>query len=422
MFKRVHTEIECNGVTYSIPAAGQRPAIGVCLDGTGPEHLRVARMPYLWSGVYREANAMIPTLTNTNNVSIITGVPPTAHGVVANTILENEAGARRLQEVSLTDQNRVLCPTILERASQAGLAVLIVTAKKKLVNLLGKGLLTTALVISVEDLHAEGTASLSYSRMCEKGVQNAITLCGDVPAIYSSEASVYCLTLGAEILRMARESSFVPSLVYLSTTDYVQHTSAPSSAACLGFYAAIDHELGRLKDLGEVGVTADHGMHPKPVLHFLEDVLEGEQIEAQVGLAIKDPHMIHHRGFGSYVTVHVEPHLRGRVVSVVRALPGVEMCRINAAGVVEVFGTHDTAFGSTLKFHYPNRDRKTEPVIRTHGGRAEMKVPLALLGTLSSRLLSQFLNSELLYNADLFYYLCQGRRLTDVSASRCAIL
>ena len=83
-------KITCNDITYNIPLPNTPPVIGICLDGTSPNHLAGLEMPHFWSGSYRDAHAFIPTVTNTNNVSIITGVAPSVHGIVGNTILESE--------------------------------------------------------------------------------------------------------------------------------------------------------------------------------------------------------------------------------------------------------------------------------------------------------------------------------------------
>ena len=89
------TKIKCNNIWYNLPKKGGDPVIGVCLDGTGPNHLTGAKMPNFWSGIYRDAHAFLPTVTNTNNVSIVTGVAPSVHGVVANTIIESKTAGGR---------------------------------------------------------------------------------------------------------------------------------------------------------------------------------------------------------------------------------------------------------------------------------------------------------------------------------------
>ena len=168
------TKIKCNNIWYNLPKKGGDPVIGVCLDGTGPNHLTGAKMPNFWSGIYRDAHAFLPTVTNTNNVSIVTGVAPSVHGVVANTIIESKtAGGREiLIETPLIQKSALKCETILSCASQKGHPVLVVTAKKKLVNLLGNGVHHNSLVVAIEDLNDENSPSLKALE--EKGLDGAI--------------------------------------------------------------------------------------------------------------------------------------------------------------------------------------------------------------------------------------------------------
>ncbi len=90
-----------------------------------------------------------------------------------------------------------------------------------------------------------------------------------------------------------------PDLMYLSTTDYVQHKAAPGTPAANAFYAMMDGYLAQLDEMGAViAITADHGMNAKtdalgrPNIVFLQDVLDdaGEDgKEGRVLLPITDP-------------------------------------------------------------------------------------------------------------------------------------
>ena len=78
-----------NGKTYK-PAA--RPIVVICMDGSADEYLdstlvydrmpnlkRIARAGY--RGMVRGA---LPSFTNVNNSSIVTGVSPAVHGICGN--------------------------------------------------------------------------------------------------------------------------------------------------------------------------------------------------------------------------------------------------------------------------------------------------------------------------------------------------
>ena len=62
----------------------------VCLDGIGPDYLSHSSVPTLdalgeqgWRSVGLSA---LPAVTNVNNVSIVTGAPPSLHGITANSV------------------------------------------------------------------------------------------------------------------------------------------------------------------------------------------------------------------------------------------------------------------------------------------------------------------------------------------------
>ena len=55
-----------------------------------------------------------------------------------------------------------------------------------------------------------------------------------------------------------------PDLMYLSTTDYIQHKYAPGTDGANKFYAMMDQYLAKIDSLGAtIALTADHGMNAK---------------------------------------------------------------------------------------------------------------------------------------------------------------
>ena len=69
-----------------------------------------------------------------------------------------------------------------------------------------------------------------------------------------------------------------PDIMYLSTTDYVQHKHAPGTPEANAFYAMMDGYLAKLAALGAtLALTADHGMNAKtdaagrPRVIYLQD-------------------------------------------------------------------------------------------------------------------------------------------------------
>ena len=122
-----------NGRSYRFPV---HPTVVVCLDGCEPDYIAQAVaagcMPWmqhtLAHGLGLRASSVIPSFTNPNNMSIITGVPPGIHGICGNYFLDPVSG----NEVMMNDPKWLRCTTLLAQASRVGLSVAVVTAKDKL--------------------------------------------------------------------------------------------------------------------------------------------------------------------------------------------------------------------------------------------------------------------------------------------------
>src|SRR3954467_5885207 len=133
--------IELNGHIYRHPT---RPTVVICADGCDPAYieagLRGGMLPTIarWQrdGFYALCDAAMPSFTNPNNLSIVTGAPPSVHGISGNFALDPDSGA----EIMMTDPAMVRGDTILGRMSQEGVAVAAITAKDKLRRMLGKGI------------------------------------------------------------------------------------------------------------------------------------------------------------------------------------------------------------------------------------------------------------------------------------------
>jgi phosphonoacetate hydrolase len=181
-----------------------------------------------------------------------------------------------------------------------------------------------------------------------------------------------------------------PDIMYLSTTDYVQHKAAPGTPAANAFYAMMDRYLAELDAAGAtVALTADHGMNAKhcadgsPNVIYLQDLLD-EWLgagDARVILPITDPYVVHHGALGSFATVYVQADVEDRIA----AVPGIEvvLSREEAAkrfelppdriGDLVVLSTKHVVIGTSKARH--DLSGLTEP-LRSHGGISEQKVPL----------------------------------------------
>ncbi|MBM3478705.1 MAG: phosphonoacetate hydrolase [Alphaproteobacteria bacterium] len=381
--------ISVNGRTYARPAA---PVVVVCVDGSEPGYIEKAVeagfAPFfarvLERGTAIVGDCVVPTFTNPNNLSIVTGTPPSVHGICGNYFFDRESGS----EVMMNDPRFLRVDTIFRAAQQAGLRLAVVTAKDKLRGLLGKGL-----------EFAPGKACSFSSEKADKatiaanGIEGVLDLVGmKLPDVYSAELSEFVFAAGVKLME-----GWKPDITYLSTTDYIQHKHAPGTPVANAFYRMMDGYLGRLDAMGcVVALTADHGMNAKhdaaaqPDIVFLQDVLDGwlGAGAARVILPITDPYVVHHGALGSFATAYLPAGVDvPRLLARLAALPGIEAALDRAAacarfelpedrmGDIVVVSTRHKVIGTSLARH--DLSGLKEP-LRSHGGISEQRVPLVL--------------------------------------------
>ena len=375
--------IVVNGRRYRWP---DRPLVVVCVDGCEPDYVTraVAHGAAPWlaevtggGGTARLVDAVVPTFTNPNNLSIVTGAPPALHGICGNYFYDPEADA----EVMMNDPRYLRADTILAAFARAGATVVVVTAKDKLRRLLGHGM--RGICFSSEQ--ADRTTA------AEHGIDDALGLVGlPLPSVYSAALSEFVFAAGVRLLESAR-----PDVMYLSTTDYVQHKHAPGTPEADAFYQMMDGYLAKLGALGAtVALTADHGMNPKtdaagaPDVVYLQDVLDDwlGPGRARVILPITDPYVVHHGALGSFATVYLsagaDTHAVGGRLARVR---GVELVLDRAAacarfelppdrmGDLVVISARHTVLGTARARHDLSG---LDAPLRSHGGLSEQRVPL----------------------------------------------
>ncbi len=376
--------VTVNGRRYAWP---DRPLVVICVDGCEPDYVRQAiaagAMPYLASalpsGTERLADCVVPSFTNPNNLSIVTGVPPAAHGICGNYFFDREAGA----EVMMNDPRYLRCGTILAAFAQDGARVAVVTAKDKLRRLLGHEM--SGVCFSAEKAN-ETTAA-------EHGIADGLGLVGmPLPSVYSADLSEFVFAAGVKLLESMR-----PEITYLSTTDYVQHKHAPGSPEANEFYGMMDGYFAKLAGLGAtLAITADHGMNAKtdpagrPRVIYLQDHLDDwlGAGRARVILPITDPYVVHHGALGSFATVYLPPgadvsELKERVAG----LAGMEVvleheaaCRRfelppDRVGDLVAVSERHVVIGTSASRHDLSG---LDAPLRSHGGLSEQTVPLLL--------------------------------------------
>ena len=100
----------------------------IMVDGLDPEYLEQCPASNLRqmgnSGFMTVGRAMMPTVTNVNNVSLVTASYPEKHGITSNYWLDRETGTERYMESGEYIQQE----TIFQRATSAGARSLLITS------------------------------------------------------------------------------------------------------------------------------------------------------------------------------------------------------------------------------------------------------------------------------------------------------
>jgi phosphonoacetate hydrolase len=376
--------LNVNNRTYKLPT---QPTVVVCVDGCEPDYLGQAvatgQMPWLKrtlaQGTGLIAECVVPSFTNPNNLSIVTGAPPSVHGICGNYLYDMASNT----EVMMNDPKWLRAPTLLAALADAGKSMAVITAKDKLRKLLGhkmKGICFSS----------EKSDQVSLD---ENGIADVLTLVGKpVPSVYSADLSEFVFAAGVKLMESVR-----PDVMYLSTTDYIQHKHAPGTAGANAFYTMMDGYLAQLERQGcVIALTADHGMNAKVAMDGTPDVVYLQDwCDARLGagvarviLPITDPYVVHHGALGSFATVYLpEGADRRELMNALRQHKGMEavLSREEAAdrfelpadriGDIVCVSERFTVIGTSASKHDLSG---LDAPLRSHGGVSEQRVPLIL--------------------------------------------
>ena len=331
----------------------------IMVDGLDPEYLERHPMPGLRelakAGFMVEGRAMMPTVTNVNNVSMVTAAYPQTHGITSNYWFDRQTATEQYMESA----EFVESETMFQRAAALGARSLLVTAKDKLRRLLSNG---TTLSVS--------------SEQPPEWVARAV---GEPPPVYSLEVNKWVIDTARHALGQEHYD-----LVYLATTDYAMHTYAPEQPESARHLALLDEAIAELvQSLAEcqILITADHGMSSKTRMIDLPTELARHGIRGQAVPLVKDRYTVHHSNLGGSIYVYLEdgdPELALEVLNgidgVDQALPreqAAERFRLMAGriGDIMVLGAQDVVFGDPGEVTLP-------PGLRSHGSLHEERVPI----------------------------------------------
>lgn len=407
--------IEINERQY--PGIPSSTAIVICLDGSQKEYFEEASKLNLTPNIdsFKKngedllVNSAIPSFTNPNNISIVTGRPSSVHGICGNFFYTPSTG----EEVMMNDPQFLRAPTIFQKYYEQGAKIAIVTAKDKLRKLLSHGLKfneSRAICFSSE--------KSDQANLSENGIEEVNKWLGmEVPNVYSQGLSEFVMAAGVKIL-----NEFNPDIMYLSTTDFIQHKYAPGDEVANAFYAMFDRYIGQLNvNNNSIIVTADHGMQPKsrsdgsPNAIFLQDILDetlGKNI-SKVILPITDPYVVHHGALGSFATIYLSDKSKiNDAIEEINKIEDIEVVLTNKEGCAQYdlptdrmgdiicMSSQNSTIGSAEKAH--DLSKLKEP-LRSHGGLHEREVPF-----ISNKKINLNDANIKLNNYDAFYHAISG--------------
>ncbi len=346
-----------------------RRALVFLIDGFDPEYIRSSDLPNLRAlgraGAFTlDGRGVMPSLTNVNHVSLMTGTFPARHGLSANFYYDRASG----KEVFMDQAAFVQEPLLFERAKAAGWSTALVTAKEKLTRLLRRDL----------DLCVDMSSA----------PPEVLKVVGPPPDIFSLEINLW-------VLRMAREvaARYAPRFLYVATTDYPEHKLPPESPEMRAHLKEMDALIGEIVacfDLTDsvVALTADHGMNAKTRSVSPVRVLAEAGIRARGVPLIKDGLFAHHRDLGGSLYLFLEhPEAAGDALRALRGAPGIEVVLPRAEagryqlpperiGDLLCFGQRQWALGI-----WGEGDAvREETGLRSHGSVHEQTIPMLVAG------------------------------------------
>lgn len=332
------------------------PIVLICLDGCSWEYIRAADMQNLKKiqrcGTSIKCKSMIPTVTNVNNASILTGEFPIKHGITGNYYFDQQKDVEKYMD----SWSFLKCGTLLEKASKKGFKTLLLTVKDKLKRLLSRGTTTSFSV--------------------EKPSEWILKKQGKPPSVYSSDSVLWLLDAALKMLEKRRYD-----ITYISTTDYISHKYEPRSVEAKEYMEAVDDRIGSFSERGFIiGVTADHGMGNKSIKVNLRRILAELRINARIIPIIKDEFIEHHQNLGGAVYIYLskgQEKARETLLAaedVESVLTNKEAARLyklppDRIGDFLVLATKSAVFGNV------SNGFREEIDIRSHGSLHESEVP-----------------------------------------------
>ncbi|MEG1584691.1 MAG: ectonucleotide pyrophosphatase/phosphodiesterase, partial [Anaerovorax sp.] len=246
----------------------------IVIDGCAIDYISRENTPNFYrmakNGFCKCVKSAMPSVTNVNHATILSGEFPAQHGVVGNYYYNRDTGEAGFIE----EAGYIKVDTIMDLYKKNGKSTALLTVKGKVLEVFGSGV---KFGISVQK---PNEILIRYLDM-------------DMPPkVGTLEANLWILEACHNLLRKNN-----PDLVYCTTNDYMMHNYAPDTKEAVEQMKAMDKWIGKIYDLDttrEIYITADHGMNKKGKIVNLQHIMDREAYEVVCHPPIKDRYIENH--------------------------------------------------------------------------------------------------------------------------------
>jgi phosphonoacetate hydrolase len=335
----------------------------VVIDGCSEEYLSEESTPNILrmgaAGFKKTIKSAVPSVTNVNHASILSGSLPNRHGIVGNYYYERTTG----REGFIESADHMKGETIFDWYRKSGKTTTLLTVKGKVSDVFGANADT---VVNLQDPNDSLLRHLSLNAP---------------PPVDSLETYDWIFNACYQVI-----SGDAADLVYCTTNDYMMHNYAPSMPHAKAAMKTIDFWIKKIYDLNhsrEIYITADHGMSQKSRLINLQKKLDAAGFDSYCLLPLKDRYLTNHKyqeGGAAYIYVKEQ-----------RDMPQIQTYLSQCEFIEAVYDKSATGdeFGLPKEnigdfFVLASREYafaeitedEAEIMVRTHGSLYEREIPL----------------------------------------------
>lgn len=365
----------------------------IVIDGCALEYLSEKITPNMMTigekGFFKTIKSAIPSVTNVNHATILTGSFPNEHGVVGNYFYNRETKEHGFIE----DPSYLKKESVFDVYAAHGVSTALLAVKGKVVEVFGS--------------HAGTGISLERP---DESLLNRLHI-SNPPEVYSLDANAWIFNACFNLIEKDN-----PDFVYCTTNDFMMHNFAPDTQEAKLQMSEIDKWIGRIYELDpsrEIYITADHGMNEKSRLINMQKKLENAGFDVVCLPPIKDRYLENHRyQEGGVLYLYLQrPEDEAALIDYLKTLSFIEnvytkeeaaetfMLPIDNIGDLLITADFSSAFAET-------EGEELYVNVRTHGSLHEQKIPLIAVNARRPA-------ESYVYNRDIVKYLLEDLKSQD---------